>query len=45
MSKVLAAFFSPTGNSAKVAAEIAKAEQADCFEIVPCQPYSELLGN
>lgn len=41
MSKVLVAFFSPTGNTAKVAGEIAKAEQADCFEIVPCQPYTK----
>ncbi len=32
MSKVLVAYFSASGITAKVAAEIAKAENADCFE-------------
>ncbi|MBE7004282.1 MAG: flavodoxin [Ruminococcaceae bacterium] len=40
MSKVLVAYFSATGNTAKVAAELAKAESADLFEIKPESPYS-----
>ncbi len=41
MSKVLVAFFSATGVTAKVAAELAKAEDADCFEIKPEKPYTK----
>ena len=41
MSKVLVAYFSATGITAKVAAELAKAECADCFEIVPEKPYTK----
>ena len=40
MSKILVAFFSATGITAKVAAELAKAENADCFEIKPEKPYT-----
>ncbi len=40
MSKKLVAFFSASGVTAKVAAELAKAESADCFEIKPVDPYS-----
>ena len=40
MSKVLVAYFSASGVTRKVAAEIAKAEQADLFEILPEVPYS-----
>ena len=42
MSKVLVAYFSATGNTAKVAAELAKAESADLFEIKPESPYSRM---
>ena len=41
MSKVLVAYFSATGNTASVAAELAKAESADCFEIKPEKPYTK----
>lgn len=41
MSKVLVAYFSASGITAKVAAEIAKAENADYFEIKPEQPYTK----
>ena len=40
MSRVLVAYFSATGATAKVAAELAEAENADCFEIRPRQPYT-----
>ncbi len=40
MSKVLVAYFSATGNTAKVAEELARLEGADLFEIKPEQPYS-----
>lgn len=40
MSKVLVTYFSATGVTAKVAAELAKAEGADLFEIKPETPYS-----
>ena len=40
MSKVLVAYFSPTGTTKKVAEEIAQLEQGDLFEIVPEQPYT-----
>ncbi len=41
MSKVLVAYFSASGITAKVAAELAKAENADCFEIKPEKPYTK----
>ena len=40
MSKVLVAYFSASGVTKKVAEEIAKAEQADLFEILPKAPYT-----
>ena len=40
MSKVLVAYFSASGVTRKVAAEVAKAEQAELFEILPEVPYS-----
>ncbi len=41
MSKVLVAYFSASGITAKVAAELAKVENADCFEIKPEKPYTK----
>jgi len=41
MSKVLVAYFSASGITAKVAAELAKEECADCFEIKPEQIYTK----
>lgn len=40
MSKVLVAYFSASGVTAKVAAELAKAEGADLYEIKPAKPYT-----
>lgn len=40
MSKILVAYFSASGVTRKVATEIAKAEQAELFEIMPEVPYS-----
>ena len=40
MSNVLVAYFSATGNTAKVAEELARLEGADLFEIKPEQPYT-----
>ncbi|MBQ9251402.1 MAG: flavodoxin [Clostridia bacterium] len=40
MSKKLVAYFSVSGVTAKVAAEIAKVEGADCFAITPETPYT-----
>jgi len=40
MSKVLVAYFSATNVTAKVAAELARAEGADLFEIKPEVPYT-----
>ncbi|MCR5089760.1 MAG: NAD(P)H-dependent oxidoreductase [Oscillospiraceae bacterium] len=40
MNKVLVAFFSATGNTAKIAGELAALESADLFEIRPEQPYT-----
>ena len=40
MSKVLVAFFSASGVTAKVAAELAKVECGDLFEIKPAVPYT-----
>ncbi len=41
MSKVLVAYFSASGVTAKVAQEICKAEEGDLFEICPETPYTE----
>lgn len=38
MSKKLVAYFSASGVTKKLAAELAKLEQRDLFEIVPEQP-------
>ena len=40
MSKILVAYFSASGVTKKVAEEIAKAEHADLFEILPETPYT-----
>ena len=40
MSKILVAYFSASGVTKKVAEEIAKAEQAELFEILPETPYT-----
>ena len=40
MDKVLVAFFSAEGNTAKVAERLAEAAGADLFEIRPVEPYS-----
>ena len=41
MKKILVAYFSASGVTAKVAQKMAAAVGADLFEIVPQQPYSE----
>ena len=41
MVKALVAYFSPTGTTAQIAERIAEAAEADLFEIVPEQPYTE----
>lgn len=41
MSKVLVAYFSPTGATKSVAEKIALAANADIFEIIPKIPYTE----
>lgn len=41
MSKVLVAYFSASGVTAKAAAKLANAAGADLFEIVPEQPYTK----
>ena len=41
MSKVLVAYFSTKGTTAKVAEELCKAENGDLFEIRPDVPYSD----
>ena len=41
MSKVLVAYFSASGVTAKSAEKLAKAAEADLFEIVPEQPYTK----
>ncbi len=41
MSKILVAYFSPTGSTKKIAEQIAKAANADIFEIIPKIPYTE----
>lgn len=40
MSKILVAYFSASGVTAKAAAELAKAENADLFEIKPKELYT-----
>lgn len=40
MNKKLVAYFSASGVTAKVAQRVAKAAEADLFEIVPEQPYT-----
>ncbi len=40
MEKILVACFSISGNTKKIAQELAAAEEADFFEIVPEQPYT-----
>jgi len=40
MSKVLAAYFSASGTTAKVAKDLAKAAGADLYEIKPAVPYT-----
>ena len=39
MSKVLVAYFSVSGTTAKAAKNLAAAEGADLFEIQPSMPY------
>lgn len=41
MNKILVTYFSASGVTAKVAEELAKAENADLFEIKPETPYTE----
>ena len=41
MSKILVAYFSASGVTARAAREIAAAVGADLCEIVPAQPYTE----
>ena len=41
MSRVLVAYFSATGNTAKVAKELAELEDAEIFEIKPVEPYTK----
>ncbi len=40
MSKILVAYFSATGTTARVAQNLAAAANADIFEIVPATPYT-----
>lgn len=40
MSKKLVAYFSASGVTAKAAEKLAKAADADLFEIKPVQPYT-----
>ena len=41
MKKILVAYFSASGVTAKVADQMAKAAGADLFEIAPAQPYTK----
>lgn len=41
MSKILTAYFSASGNTAKLANTVAKAAGADLFEIKAAQPYTQ----
>ena len=40
MSKVLIAYFSASGVTAKTAKKLAKAAKADMYEIIPAKPYT-----
>ncbi|MGN0613528.1 MAG: flavodoxin [Porcipelethomonas sp.] len=40
MSKVLVAYFSASGVTAKTAKNLAKAAKADMYEIIPAKPYT-----
>ena len=40
MSKVLVAYFSATGTTGVVATKLAESINADCYEIVPAEPYT-----
>ena len=40
MSKILVAYFSPTGTTKRAAQDIAKALEADLYEIRPETPYT-----
>lgn len=40
MSRILVAYFSPTGTTARAAEEIAAATGAELYEIRPAEPYS-----
>ena len=40
MAKTLVAYFSASGTTARIAAKVAKAANADLFEIVPAVPYT-----
>lgn len=40
MSDILVAYFSATGTTAKTAKELAEAEGADLYEIIPAQAYT-----
>lgn len=40
MSKILVAFFSASGVTAKAAKKLAKAVEADLYEILPAVPYT-----
>ena len=41
MAKVLVAYFSASGNTAKLAETLAKAVDGDLHEIIPEEPYTE----
>ncbi len=41
MSNILVAYFSATGNTKKVAKQVAEATGADLYEIVPEEPYTD----
>ena len=40
MSKVLVAYFSASGTTARVAKSLAAATEADLFQIEPAEPYT-----
>lgn len=41
MSNTLVAYFSATGRTKRIAERMAKAAEADLFEIVPAEPYTQ----
>ncbi len=45
MSRKLVAYFSASGQTAKLAKTLASAADADLFEIVPEQPYTSAVLN